>query len=123
MLCLCATVALLFVFATANVASAQEAAGPETGAAVACPCEFAPAAVPCRWGCAYPQCVKACPPVVSYRVGLFGHIRPVVQAPVYRPVPVRFAAPVCAPPVYVAPRFVAAPCPAYVVPARPVFCW
>jgi len=105
LLCLCAAVALLFAISTANVASAQEGA---PAAPAACPCEFAPAAVPCQWACKPAPWVKGCPPVVTYRVGPFGAIRPVVHTPVHRP-------------VYVAPRL--APWyahPAYVVPSRVV---
>ena len=100
--CLCAVCALLFVFATANIASAEEAApgGCPCGVSHAAPCN------PCGCNpCAYNPC---CPPV-SYRVGLFGVVRPVYYAPVYRP-------------VYVAPRYYYAPfraaypvgCPPYV---------
>ena len=117
LLCLCATAALLFVFATTNVASAQDAAAPEPSAPVACPCEFAPAGVPCRWGCCTaPWLAKGCQPVVSYRIGLLGCIRPVVYAPVYRPVCVP-------PPRFVAPYPCAVPC---AVPVRAVYapyCW
>jgi hypothetical protein len=134
LLCLCAAVALLIAFSTANVASAQNGALlPEPSAPVACPCEYAPVAVPCRIGCyrgigcyRAPWFAPGCPPMVTYRVGLFGHIRPVVHAPVYRPMPV---------PVYrhaFVPRLAhpcVAPCvvPARVVPARvmyaPPYCW
>jgi len=95
---LCATCALLFAFATVNVASAQDI---DPVAVAGCPC-----ATPCKPACSYDPC---CPPV-SYRVGLFGVVRPVVYAPVYRP-------------VYFPARFVA---PAY-VPYRPAcppyYCW
>jgi len=121
MLCLCTAVALLFVCATANVASAQDVPGvpaPSTPVA-ACPCGTAPAS--CNWTCP-PWFAKGCPPVVTYRIGLFGHIRPVVHMPVYRPVAVR--------PVVVTTRLAPAPvwyaCPTYVVPPRPVYgpyCW
>jgi hypothetical protein len=85
LLCLCAVCALLFVFATANVANA------EGGAATAgCPCAFA--AGPCKLA-------NPCYPPVAYRVGWFGAVRPVVYAPVYR-------APVYRP-VHIAPRFYA----------------
>jgi len=130
LLCLCAAVALLIAFSTANVASAQNGAPmPEPSAPVACPCEYGPVAVPCRIGCyrgigcyRAPWFAPGCPPAVTYRVGLFGHIRPVVHAPVvYRPVPV---VPVCRP-AYV-PRL-AYPCATpYVVPARVMYapyCW
>ena len=105
MLCLCAAAALLFVFATANVSSAQDPI-PAPSAPLACPCEFA--SIPCQWGCAR-CCVPGCP-AVTYRVGLFGAIRPVVYAPVYRPVYTARLAPryVCPPP-YMAPRAVYAP--------------
>ena len=124
---LCAAVVLLCAFATANVASAQEMRGvlPAPSAPVAvCPCEAAP--VPCNWACS-PWFAKGCPPVVTYRVGLLGHIRPVVHLPVYRPVVVR---PVAVRPVVVTTRLAPAPtwyaCPTYVVPSRPVYgpyCW
>ena len=104
--CLCAVCALLFVFATANVASAETVVAPSAPAATACPCGLAAAP-----GCTFSQC---CPPV-AYRVGLFGAIRPVVYAPVYRP-------------VYVPPRYVYPPryvCPPYrpVVACPPYYCW
>ena len=122
LLCLCAAVALLIAFSTANVASAQEAvAVPEPSAPVAaCPCEFGPA-VACRVGC-YRAAWYApgCPPVVTYRVGLFGHIRPVVAAPVCRPAPVVYR------PAYVPRLAVGYPCavPCY-APARVYapYCW
>jgi len=97
--CMCAAVALLFALATANVANAQEAAVAPAG----CPCVFATA--PCQFVCParvctvrawHPWQVNPCPPMVSYRVGPFGAIRPVMYAPVYRPVHVR--------PVHVVPR-------------------
>ena len=104
LLCLCAVGALLFAVSMANVASAQEVMS-EPGAPVACPCGVAP----CNWAYS-PGC---CPPV-TYRVGLFGYVRPVVYAPAYRP-------------VYVAPRFAYRYAgPPYVVPFRPVvapYCW
>jgi len=81
--CLCAAAALLFVFATANVASAQEIVAAPT----ACPCAMAP--VPCA-PCKF--IAPGCPPTFGYRIGPFGAIRPVVYAapvvrvPVYRPV-------------------------------------
>ena len=117
MLCLCAAVALLFAVATANVASAQVVPAPS--APVDCPCDFAPA--PCKWACSpAPWFGKGCPPVMTYRIGPFGAIRPVVYAPVYRPVYI--------PPRFVAPRFVAPyPCATpYAVPARAMYapyCW
>jgi len=78
--CVCAVCALLFVFAMANVASADEAVA-------TCP--------PC--GVAVAPCANPCyVPPVAYRVGFFGVVRPVVYAPVYRP-------------AYVAPRFYYAP--------------
>jgi hypothetical protein len=96
LLCLGAVCALLFVFATANVANAENAAPA--------------AAAPCAYACAMPCQANPCfYPPVAYRVGLFGHIRPVVYAPVVRP-------------VYVAPRFAY---PAY-VPYRacpPYYAW
>jgi len=117
-LCLCVA-ALLFVCATANVASAQSAVPALSAPIAACPCEATPA--PCNWACP-PWFAKGCPPVVTYRVGLLGHIRPVVHVPVYRPVAVR--------PVVVTTRFAPAPtwyaCPTYVAPYRPVYgtyCW
>ena len=91
--CLC--VALLFAFVTLNVATAEETqAGP-----AGCPCVkvmpgFA-CPTPCKFNC-YPP---------TYRVGLFGVVRPVVYAPVYRP-------------VYYPPRYLRAP---YCYPT-PV-CW
>ena len=80
--CLCVAAALLFVFATVNVASAQEVATP---APVGCPCAFT--AAPCA-----PCITPGCPPFAGYRIGPFGAVRPVVYAPpvvrvpVYRPV-------------------------------------
>jgi hypothetical protein len=135
LLCLCAAVALLIAFSTANVASAQNGAPmPEPSAPVACPCEYAPVAVPCRTGCyrrigcyRAPWFAPGCPPVVTYRVGLFGHLRPVVHAPVYRPVPVFYHAPVVYRPAYVPRLAVGYPCATpYVFPARAVYapyCW
>ena len=93
--CLCAVCALLFVFATANVASAEE-----VGAPAGCPCDYV--AAPCKF------VTPACPPV-AFRVGLFGVVRPVVYAPVYRPV--------YYPPRYVYPRY--APYRAY----PPFYAW
>jgi len=87
--CLCAVCALLFVFAAANVASAEEA----SAAPADCPCGHV--AAPCCH-------VNPCCPSVTYRVGLFGVVRPVVYAPVYRP-------------VYLPPRYVYPP----YVPCRP----
>ena len=111
--CICAAAALLVAVSTANVASAHDLADP-TAPVAACPCEFAPA--PCGLVCYGKGC---CPPV-TYRVGLFGVIRPVVYTPVYRPV-------VVPAPVY-RPRLVAryAACPPY--PACPPvytvpYCW
>ena len=101
--CLCAAAALLFVFATANVASAQEAAHP-----AGCPCALT--AAPC------PFVVPGCPPALTYRIGPFGAIRPVVYAPVYRPPVVR--------PVYVPPRyFRAVACPPPIVACPPYYAW
>jgi len=97
---LCAVCALLFVFATANVASAEEA-----GAASAdCPCGHTVAPCKCANPYAHPCCppVASCCPPVAYRVGLFGVVRPVVYAPVARP-------------VYFPPRYVYPP----YVPCRP----
>ena len=89
----CAACALLFVFAAANVASADEAVAP-----AACP--------PCN--VVAPCSVSPCVPPVAYRVGWFGVVRPVVYAPVYRP-------------VYVAPRYYHAP---YRYPVGfPVYAW
>jgi len=110
MFCLCAAVALLFAISTVNVASAQvEPPTPEPSAPVAypCPCDYAPTAVPCRWTCFHtPWFAPGCPAVVTYRVGLFGHVRPIVHAPFHRP--------------FVAPcPVVVAPCPV-VVALRPV---
>jgi len=97
LLCVCAFCALLFVFATANVASADEAVAP-----AGCPCGVSHVAP-----CGYNPC---CPPV-AYRVGLFGVVRPIVYAPVYRP-------------VYVAPRFYYAPYRAVCPPvACPPYAW
>ena len=90
----CAVCALLFVFATANVASADEPVAP----AICAPCGVVHAA-PCSFNPCYV-------PPVAYRVGFFGVVRPVHYAPVYRP-------------VYVAPRFYYAP---YRFPAR-VYAW
>ena len=95
---LCAAATLLFVFASANVASAQTAEAP-----AGCPCSCAVASFPCKFA------TPACPPVWTYRIGPFGAIRPVVYAPVYRvpvvrPVyvpPPRFYRPVVCPPYYV----------------------
>jgi hypothetical protein len=70
LLCLCAVCALLVTFATTNVANAQEVALPPD-----CPCALK--ASPCQFN-------PCCPPV-SYRVGLFGVVRPVYYAPVYQP--------------------------------------
>ena len=82
LLCVCAVCTLLFVFAATNVACAEEAAA-------ACP--------PCVVAHAAPCNVNPCyVPPVAYRVGLFGAVRPVFYAPVYRP-------------VYVAPRYYHAP--------------
>ena len=87
--CLCAVCALLLVFATANVASAQE---------------VAPAACPCGVAVCPGKCFNPCCPPVAYRVGLFGAIRPVVCAPAYYAPAACYAptycAPVCRPPVY-----------------------
>ena len=82
---LCAVSTLLFAFAVTNVASAEEATAP-----TACPCGCVHAVSPCP--CAHP-----CGSPVAYRVGLFGAVRPVVYAPVYRPVHVvpRYAYPSC----------------------------
>jgi len=92
--CLCAVCALFFVFATANVVCADEAA------AICAPCGVAHAA-PCSVNPCYV-------PPVAYRVGFFGVVRPVVYAPVYRP-------------VYAAPRYYYAP---YRRPVGfPVYAW
>jgi len=98
----CLGVALLFAFVTLNVASAEEAQAVAAG----CPCVKAAACFPCA-----APCTLGCGPV-TYRCGLFGAIRPVVYAPVYRPVVV----PVYRPVVY--PRYLRVP---YCAPA-PV-CW
>jgi hypothetical protein len=103
--CLCAAAALLCVFTTANVASAQKPT------AAGCPCESA-AAAPCpHVACPIaPWCTSGCPLPVAYRVGPLGAIRPVVYAPVYRP-------------VYVPPRYV---CPPPYISYRPMYvpyCW
>ena len=102
--CLCAAVVVLVVFATANVASAQEV----VAAPAACPCTLTltPCA-PCKF------IAPACPPVVGYRIGPFGAIRPVVytapvvrvtpvvRVPVYRPVYVpRYHRTIALPPYY-----------------------
>ena len=90
---LCAAAALLFAFATANVASAGEPVVAPTGC---CPC-VATTVVPCQFACppvrtwhhtwrVHPLYVNPCVPCVTYRVGPFGGIRPVVTVPVYRPV-------------------------------------
>ena len=91
LLCVCAVCALLFVFASANIANAQETTTD------GCPCGVA--------ACPY-KCFNPCCPPVSYRVGLFGVVRPVVYAPVYRPPVVyrpvlapRYCYPVVCPPV------------------------
>jgi hypothetical protein len=94
--CLCAVGALLFAFATVNVASAQEAVAP-----AGCPCGVSHVA-PCPMPCGYNPCY----PPTAYRVGLFGVIRPVYYAPVYRP-------------VYAAPRYYYAP---YRAVCPPVAC-
>ena len=113
MLCLCAAVALLFAFATTNVASAQESAVPAHGVSAGCPCEFAP--TPCPWSCCSPWLAKGGCPAVTYRIGPLGAIRPVVYAPVYRPVyttrlaPRYVCPPVCPPPCILPPRAVYAP--------------
>jgi len=98
MFCLFAAAALLFVFATANVASAQDAAAP---APAGCPCAFA--AAPCG-PCSF---APGCLPYAGYRIGPFGAVRPVVYAapvvrvPVYRPVYVpRYYRAVAYPPPY-----------------------
>jgi len=148
LLCSCAVVALLVAFSTANVASAQEVAVPEPSAPVAtCPCEFGPAVATCRIGC-YRAAWYApgCPPAVTYRVGLFGHIRPVVHAPVVHapvvrvpvaripvvrapvcyPTPVCYPAPVVCRPAYVPRLPVVYPCATpYVVPRVKYtpYCW
>lgn len=115
LLCFGAIFALLFVFATANVASADEAAAPAAG----CPCGLA--AAPCH-------CGHCCPPV-TYRVGLFGALRPVVCAPACAPV---VCAPtVCAPvvrPLCVRPVYTPARCvyPTTCFPYRacpPYYAW
>ena len=92
--CLCAAFALLFAFATVNVASAEE-----TSTAAGCPCGYA-TALPCKCvTCAKlagPCKFDPCHPPVTYRVGLFGVVRPVVYAPpVYRPgfYPYRYSTP------------------------------
>jgi len=80
MFCLC--VALLFAFATVNVANAQEAAA-------GCPCAVQPACkvvapcAPCAAPCA--PCYPAAYPYYypAYRVGFFGCVRPVVAYPYY----------------------------------------
>ena len=124
-LCLCAVVALLIAFSTTNVANAQETAMPEPSAPVACPCDFGPTAIPCRAAC-FRTSWRGCPPVVTYRVGLFGHVRPVVKAPVYRSVPVCPPAPVFRA-AYVPRLPVVYPCATpYMVPVRVMhapYCW
>ena len=100
MLCLCAVVALLLAVSMASVASAQE-----TAPAAPCPCGNVGSAAPCAWGCpAAPWLGNGCQPIVTYRVGLFGAIRPVIYAPVYRSVS----------PWYTCP-------PPYAAPYRPVY--
>ena len=87
LLCLCAACALFFVFATANVASAEDVEAPAAVTAgcpcgmTACPLQFNPCCAP------------------TYRIGLFGVVRPVVYAPVMRPVyvPQRVVCPVAVP--------------------------
>ena len=92
---LSAACALLFLFATANVASAQECAA------------VAPAACPCVAVCKAP-CFNPCVPPVTYRVGLFGVVRPVAFVPAYAP-------------AYYPVRFVRAPYIPY--RAYPAYCW
>jgi len=111
MFCFCTAVALLCAFAMVNVASAQGGMSgnyepgptPTADPIAACPCAVSTA--PC--GCACSTWFRGCPPV-TYRVGLFGHIRPVVYTPVYRPVYVpRY---VCPPPYVIPSRAVYGPC-------------
>jgi len=115
LICLCAVVALLFAISTANVANANDPM-PAPSAPVACPCDFAPPAFPCRWACSSaPWFAPGCPTAVTYRVGRFGHVRPVAYVPAYRPV-------VVAPCPVVRP-VVVAPCPIVrpvIVAPRPV---
>jgi hypothetical protein len=94
--CLCAACALLFVFATANVANAEGVDAPADD----CPCGHV--AAPC--------CVNPCYPPVAYRVGLFGVVRPVVYAPAYRP-------------VYLPPRYVYPPYVPYRPACAPYYVW
>ena len=104
--CLCAVCALLLVFATANVASAQESA---------------PAACPCGVAVCPGKCFNSCCPPVAYRVGLFGAIRPVFYAPAYY-------APTCYAPTYCAPVYRPPVYRPYCAPrcypvAYPAYCW
>ena len=71
---LCAAVALLFAFATANVANAQVGVACPTG----CPCAFPAAPCPFMAPAIFPA------PSTAFRVGPFGTLRPVVYTPVYR---------------------------------------
>ena len=123
--CLCAAATLLVAFATANVASAQEAVPAlppmaPMAAPAACPCVFpaAPQFVcpvracnPCAWNpCVVtwqvrPWHVNPCMPPVAYRIGPLGAIRPVVYAPVVRPVVVVPRVHRWHHPVYVHPGF------------------
>ena len=92
LLCLCAVCALFFVFATANVANADDVVAPVAG----CPCGMAK--------CYFNPC---CPPT-AYRVGMFGAVRPIGCAPVCAPICPPVYAPICPPvyrPVVMAPRY------------------
>ena len=95
---LCAACALLFAFATVNVASAEEKPTAANGCTCGCAC-CTQAAAPC-------SLVQPCCPLVTYRLGpCYKAVRPVVYVPAYRP-------------VYVQPRYVYAPvsyrvCPPY----------
>ena len=109
----CAVVAVLFVFVTANAVKAQDGlpvAATAVVPAVDCPCvtpvQPCPFTVVGRTPCPWLPCpgVQVCPPIVQYRVGLFGVVRPVYFVPVHRPtiyVPPRVVRPVpvvCPPP-------------------------
>ena len=91
---LCAVCALFFAFAAVDTADAQGMVEPAAG--------------PCVTQC-QPACCNPCCAPVTYRVGLFGFVRPVYYAPAYYP-------------AYYPYRFVRAP----FVPYRaypPAYCW
>ena len=134
--CLCAAAALLFAFATANVANAQDAA-PAEAAAVA-PVAVVPGVCPTwvvsppivsvcapRVACwshwhvhpwyahswtTQPWIVNPCFPPATYRIGPFGGLRPVVYvppvSPVFAPRARCLPVPRCHAPVFVHPGWV-----------------